>query len=87
MEPEWSLYERLLSEVPSDEKVRACFVGSAWTLVEAQGVGMAMSFHDDTWQSCPTSRLASQPLAEVAARLTSWNLTEASGSTCWPAAW
>ncbi len=78
MGPEWSLYERLLAQVPVDEKVRACIVGSAWTLVEASGVGMAMSFHDDTWQSCPTSPISGRPLAEVAAYLTSWNLTEAS---------
>ena len=77
MGPEWNLYERLLAELPDDEHVRACIVGSAWTLVEAAGVGMAMSFHDDTWLSCPTSRIAGRPLAEVAARLTSWNLTEA----------
>ena len=75
--PEWSLYQRLLAEVPSAATVRACLVGSAWTLVEATGVGMAMSFHDDTWRSCPTSRISGRPLAEVASWLTSWDLTEA----------
>ncbi len=77
MGPEWNLYERLLAELPSDEHVRACLVGSAWTLVEAVGVGMAMSFHDDTWLSCTTSPIAGRPLAEVATQMTSWNLTEA----------
>jgi hypothetical protein len=77
MGPEWSVYDRLLAELPADERVSACLVGSAWTLVEAQGVGMAMSFHDDTWQSCTTSRVAGRPLAQVAAQLTSWNLAEA----------
>ena len=77
MGPEWSLYERLLADLPADETVRACLVGSAWTLIEARGVGMAMSFHDDTWQACPTSRFSGRPLAEVAAHLTSWNLVEA----------
>jgi uncharacterized protein len=77
MGPEWSLYERLLAEVPGNETVQRCLVGSAWTLVEAGGIGMAMSFHDDTWQDCPTSKIAGRPLAEVAASLTSWNLIEA----------
>ena len=77
MGPEWSLYERLLAELPEDERVSACLVGSAWTLVKARGVGMAMSFHDDTWQSCTTSPIAGRALAEVASGLTSWELTEA----------
>ena len=35
MEPEWNLCERLLAELPTDEPVRACLVGSAWTLVKS----------------------------------------------------
>lgn len=78
MGSEWSLYERLLAALPTGERVRECLVGSAWTLVEAQGVGMAMTFHDDACESRLKPPIAGRPLAEVAARLKSWNLGDAS---------
>ncbi|HVO19185.1 MAG TPA: DUF364 domain-containing protein [Anaeromyxobacter sp.] len=73
----WSLYERLLDALPAEAAVRRVLVGRAWTLVEAQGLGMAMSHDDDESEASLQPPYAGRPLRQLAAGLRSWNVREA----------
>lgn len=73
----WALYDRLLAELPASARVTRALVGRAWTLVEAGGVGMAMTHRDDVQPSSLDLPLSGQPLCEVAAAIRSWNVREA----------
>ncbi len=57
---------------------RACLVGSTWTLVECEGVGVAMTYRRGGHDSVPGIPNSGKPLRELAAGIKSWDLTESS---------
>ena len=79
----WTIYERLLAELPANGVVEACLVGRTWTLVRSGGVGMAKSFRDPGRVRTLGSPIAGVALLELASCMKSWNLYEASiGAAC-----
>jgi uncharacterized protein len=73
----WDLYDALLGELPADPCVARGLVGRAWTLIEAGGMGMAMTHRDEVQPATQRLPLAGRPLREVAAAVKSWNVREA----------
>jgi uncharacterized protein (DUF4213/DUF364 family) len=73
----WALYDRLLDSVPAGAKVRRVLVGRAWTLVEAQGLGMAMTHQDEGSEESLRPPYGDMPLEKLAACVRSWNVREA----------
>jgi len=73
----WELYDRLLDDLPAEAAVRRVLVGRAWTLVEAQGLGMAMTHDDEASEPSLRPPYAGRPLRELAALVRSWNVREA----------
>ncbi len=74
----WALYDRLLAEIPEEATVRRCLVGQAWTLVESEGVGLAMTHPQERPDRAPRPSLAGRSLRALAADIRSWNVREAS---------
>ncbi len=77
MTDSWTIYDRLLEELPDSGIADACLVGRTWTLVRSDGVGMAKSFRDPGQARTLKSPIAGTPRKELAAYLRSWNLFEA----------
>jgi hypothetical protein len=73
----WTLYHRLLEEVPEARRVERVLVGRAWTLVASEGVGMAMTHPDETAPAALRPPYEGRPLRELAAHVRSWNVREA----------
>jgi hypothetical protein len=78
MTDSWTIYDRLLDELPESGTAAACLVGRTWTLVRSDGVGMAKSFRDPGQARTLKSPIAGTSRRELAAYLKSWNLFEAS---------
>ncbi len=77
MNAPWELYDRLLGLLPPAAKVRRALVGRAWTLVEADGLGLAMSHLDETAAESLRPPYGGMALRELAGAVRSWNLREA----------
>lgn len=73
----WAIYDRLLAEVPEGPAVRRLLIGRAWTLVQAGGLGMAMTHQDDFSPAGLRPPYQGRPLRELAAGVRSWNVREA----------
>lgn len=73
----WTLYDRLLEDLPAESTVRRVLVGRAWTLVEADGLGISMSHQDETCEEVLKPPYAGKPLREIASFVRSWNVREA----------
>lgn len=74
----WSLYDRMIDEVPEDVLVREVVSGSHQCLVDAEcGVGVA-ALHRGGTQLRMRGGWAGRPLRELAALVRSWNFEVAS---------
>ncbi|NLO27129.1 MAG: DUF364 domain-containing protein [Actinobacteria bacterium] len=78
MTDSWVIYDRLLEEIPSDAVVKACLVGRSWTVVDSEGLGIAMTCRGDPQRSALRPPYSGRRLSELAAYLRSWDLHEAS---------
>jgi uncharacterized protein len=74
----WSLYDRLLEEIPAGVKAESVLVGTTWTVVDAEGMGLAMTYRGGTPSEASPLPLSGRPLRDLAAYLKSWTLREAS---------
>lgn len=74
----WSLYDELLADIPRASVVKGCLIGRGWTLVESEGVGMAMTYRDGSHATKLKRPIAGSSLLELAGYAKSWHLTEAS---------
>ena len=73
----FELYEQLIAGIPASSVTEGCLVGRSWTAVAADGLGLAMTFHDDSSTMDLQGPVVGQPLAELAQFAKSWNLGEA----------
>lgn len=73
----WTLYDSLLDEIPADVRVGRVLVGREWTLVEADGLGLAMTLEDETCTEHLRPPYGGRPLREIASYVRSWNVHEA----------
>lgn len=76
----WDIYDRLIDGVPESLTVDSYLIGTTWTLVEAEGmgIGMAMTYKGGAPDGKPTPSRRGEPLRELAQSLRSWSLPEAS---------
>jgi uncharacterized protein (DUF4213/DUF364 family) len=74
----WFLYDRLIGEIPAAVTVESVLVGTTWTVVDADGMGLAMTFDGGGYFDQPRLPYAGRPLHELAAQLKSWTLRDAS---------
>ena len=74
----WDIYDRLIDGVPESLTVDSYLIGTTWTLVEAEGMGMAMTYKGGAPDGKPTPSRRGEPLRELAQSLRSWSLPEAS---------
>jgi uncharacterized protein (DUF4213/DUF364 family) len=74
----WAIYDRLLEQIPVQAKVESCLVGCTWTVVDAGGMGLAMTYLGGALSEAPRVPYCGRPLRDVAAYLKSWSLREAS---------
>jgi uncharacterized protein (DUF4213/DUF364 family) len=73
----WALYDELLAGVPAEAKVHRCLVGQTWTVVESDGIGLALTHTDDRSSRELQGPLAGRPLRELGGHVRSWNMSEA----------
>lgn len=75
----WELYDALLSGLPEAMTVDEIFCGCHWTMVRSgTHAGVAMTVQEATRPPAAEKDYAGIPLREVAGRIKSWNLMEAS---------
>ena len=77
----WDIYDRLIAGISPGTTATACLVGSTWTIVDADAMGMAMTYRGGAHEEGPGSGgppLAGRPLVELAALVKSWDLRRAS---------
>jgi len=74
----WDIYDRLVDGIAPEARASACLVGSTWTVVESDGMGLAMTYRAGAHDGNPPSTLAGRPLRELAAYVKSWDLRQAS---------
>ncbi|NTW28209.1 MAG: DUF364 domain-containing protein [Coriobacteriia bacterium] len=75
----WGLYDRLLAEIPEDRLVESYLIGSGWTLVDAGGLGVAMTCRDECCEGGGMRASATgRSLRALAESVRSWSLSEAS---------
>jgi uncharacterized protein (DUF4213/DUF364 family) len=73
----WALYDELLAGIPEKAAVRRCLVGQSWTMVESEGIGLAMTHTDDRSHWALRDPLAGRALIDLSAHVRSWNVCEA----------
>ena len=78
MSSSWEIYDRLIDGIAPEARASACLVGSTWTVVESDGMGLAMTYRAGFHDGNPPSSLAGRSLRELAAYVKSWDLREAS---------
>lgn len=78
MRTSWGIYDRLLEGIAPEAVAGSCLVGSTWTVVDSDAMGMAMTFRGGAHDDMPLSPLRDRPLRELAARVKSWDLRQAS---------
>lgn len=74
----WAIYDRLLEGIPNDLTVRAYLVGSIWTLVDAGGVGMAMTYRGGAPDFKGHVSYEGCALRDMARNVKEWHLPQAS---------
>lgn len=78
MSQPWKIYDDLIESIPLDLTVLDCMVGLHWTLVRCeQGLGAAMTLKGGPGGGAFTDVIG-WPLKDLAARIKSWNMVEAS---------
>lgn len=78
MEHPWRLYDQLLAGVSEQSIVRACLLGRGRTLVDSDGLGVAMTCGDEGCTASIPQPIAGQRLRDVAEYVRSWNMADAS---------
>ncbi len=76
----WDIYDRLIQGIPPEAKVGSCLV-STWTVVDSDGMGLAMTYRGGVHEANPLTSLAGRPLRELAEYVKSWDLRRASLGT------
>lgn len=72
------LYDDLIGGVPSGLTVDRCLVGRGWTAVSTgEGMGLAMTYHDDISEIPQQGTLVGRPLEDLMALAHRWGLGEA----------
>ncbi len=74
----WDIYDRLIDGIAPEATVTSCLVGSTWTIVDSNGMGMAMTYRGGAHDDGRPSPLSGRPLRELAAYVKSWELPLAS---------
>jgi uncharacterized protein (DUF4213/DUF364 family) len=74
----WDIHDRLVDGVAPEAAAKACLVGNTWTLVESDGVGMAMTYRGGGHLESLPLPLSGRPLRELAEHVKSWSLPRAS---------
>lgn len=84
----WTLYDRLIEQVPSDIRVTHIYVGNTWTIVHAGSYcGFAVTVNEQE-QTLPSyDHLVGMDLQSVAQLCKSWDFIEASVGTAALNAW
>lgn len=78
----WKLYDRLISQVPSDVRVEHIYAGPTWTIVHAGPYcGFAVTVNEQDQKLPSFSQLIRQDLRTVAGLCKSWDFTMASVGT------
>ncbi|MGI5940595.1 MAG: Rossmann-like domain-containing protein [Thermoleophilia bacterium] len=78
MSASWYIYDRLIDGIASDAVADACLVGSTWTLVQAEGIGMAMTYPKVDHDGGLEYPVSGGSLRELATHIKSWDLKKAS---------
>lgn len=73
----WTMYDQLISEIPEGRRVEDVLIGIHWTMVRADGVGMAMTPPDGVRSIPGAGSFRGRPLRELAALAKSWHPLEA----------
>lgn len=74
----WKLYDQLLAGISEDATVKSCLIARGRTLVESDGLGVAMTCGDEGCTATIPQPIAGRKLLEVAEYSRSWNFTDAS---------
>jgi len=74
----WDIYDRLIEGIDPGATAVACLVGSTWTVVDSDGMGLAMTYRAGAHEDNPLSSLSGRPLRELATHVKSWDLRRAS---------
>lgn len=77
MSTHWDIYDRLIEGIAPDAKVEACLV-STWTVVDSDGMGLAMTYRGSAHDENPLSLLSGRPVRDLALYVKSWDLRQAS---------
>jgi uncharacterized protein (DUF4213/DUF364 family) len=77
LDTSWEIYDRLIDEIAPGATAASCLV-STWTVVESDGMGMAMTYRGGVHDESPLSSLSGRPLRELAGYVKSWDLRQAS---------
>lgn len=78
MRERWEVYDRLIGAIPASLTVESYLVGSTWTLVDAGGVGMAMTYRGGASNYRTLPSFTGRPLKEMAENVRDWHLPTAS---------
>jgi uncharacterized protein (DUF4213/DUF364 family) len=73
----WDIYDRLIRGIPPETKVGSCLV-STWTVIDSDGMGLAMTYRGGVHEGNPLTSLPGRPLRELAENVKSWDLRRAS---------
>ena len=75
----WRLYDELIADAASDDRIERVDVGSSWTMVKTQRgrIGVAASHLSVSGRPADGKDYAGMSLAEAAALVKSWNFAEA----------
>ena len=78
MHTSWDIYDRLLEGIAAEAVAVRCLLGSTWTIVDSDAMGIAMTFRAGPHDDGPVSPLRGRLLRELAAHVKSWDLRRAS---------
>lgn len=74
----WTIYDRIVQEIPEGAVVGSCLVGRTWTLIDSGATGLAMTCRGGCRSSALVPPYRGRSLRALAACLRSWNLYDAS---------
>jgi uncharacterized protein len=74
----WEIFDRLIDGIAPEARAGACLVGSTWTVIESDAMGMAMTYRGGAHLDSLPRPVSGRPLRELAALVKSWDLPQAS---------
>lgn len=74
----WHVYDRLIENIAPKAAAGDCLVGLTWTLVDADGLGVAMTYRGGMLENGLPQSISGRSLRELGMYVKSWNLGEAS---------